>query len=54
MKSWSIQLLAALALVLASWLAWAGAAGSADTVRNPDKLVILSTTDVKGRTSPCG
>ena len=27
---------------------------SSGTVLQPDKLVILSTTDVKGKTSPCG
>ncbi len=32
----------------------AGAATKAAKVLEPDKLVILSTTDVKGKTSPCG
>ena len=32
----------------------AGAATRAAKVLEPDKLVILSTTDVKGKTSPCG
>ena len=28
--------------------------GAARSVRQPDQLVILSTTDVKGKTGPCG
>ena len=32
----------------------AGAAAKASKVLEPDKLIILSTTDVKGKTSPCG
>ncbi len=45
--------LAAVAAALAGLVvAGAGAPGAA--VKQPDKLVILSTTDVKGRTNPCG
>ncbi len=29
-------------------------AAGPSTVLQPDKLIILSTTDVKGKTSPCG
>jgi hypothetical protein len=47
-----LRLAAALAL-LAS-LALVGANARSDSSKNPDKLVILSTTDVKGKTSPCG
>jgi len=25
-----------------------------NTLKQPDKLIILSTTDVKGKTGPCG
>ena len=32
----------------------ASAASAADPILQSDKLVILSTTDVKGKTSPCG
>jgi 2',3'-cyclic-nucleotide 2'-phosphodiesterase (5'-nucleotidase family) len=41
-------MLAALALLVPA------ASFGAATPRNPDRLVILSTTDVKGKTSPCG
>ena len=41
-------------LVLLAALAMAGASAMSDSTRQPDKLVILSTTDVKGKTSPCG
>jgi hypothetical protein len=40
-----------LALVL---FALAGASALSDSLKEPDKLVLLSTTDVKGKTSPCG
>ena len=52
MKSPSSRLLASLVLALVTWLMLAGA--SAPAIKKPDKLVILSTTDVKGKTSPCG
>ena len=45
------MLAAALALALCTPLA---AAAPQPSVLAPDKLVILSTTDVKGKTSPCG
>jgi hypothetical protein len=51
MKSLSSTLLASLVLALLAFLL-AGAAPTA--IKKPDKLVILSTTDVKGKTSPCG
>ena len=38
-----------------SWLILAGAsAPKSSALLEPDKLIILSTTDVKGKTSPCG
>jgi hypothetical protein len=40
-------------LALLVWLL-SVAAGGAREIKQPDKLVILSTTDVKGKTSPCG
>ena len=52
MKSLISRLLAAAVLAVLSWLVLAGAAST--TSLQPDKLVILSTTDVKGKTSPCG
>ncbi len=54
MKSLSKRLLASLALALLAWLTLAGAASAPTAIKNPDKLVILTTTDVKGKTSPCG
>ena len=51
MKSLSSRLLASLVLALLVFLL-AGATPTA--IKKPDKLVILSTTDVKGKTSPCG
>jgi len=44
----------ALVLVALALLAMAGASALSDATKQPDKLVILSTTDVKGKTSPCG
>lgn len=51
MKTLAVRLAAVVILALAAW-ALSGASGSAPA--QPDKLVILSTTDVKGRTGPCG
>jgi ABC-type branched-subunit amino acid transport system substrate-binding protein len=31
-----------------------GASGRKEPILQPNKLVIISTTDVKGKTSPCG
>lgn len=31
-----------------------GASGKRGPVLQPDKLIIISTTDVKGKTGPCG
>ena len=36
------------------WLVLAGATSGTGAIQQPDKLIILSTTDVKGKTSPCG
>jgi hypothetical protein len=55
MKSWATRLSAGLALGLVLWIAVAGATAPAKAPKlQPNKLVILSTTDVKGKTSPCG
>ena len=59
MTSWATsgtKFSAGLALGVILWLALAGASTPAKTAPKlqPDKLVILSTTDVKGKTSPCG
>ena len=52
MKSLSSRILAVAVLAVLSWLLLASA--TAPKGLQPDKLVILSTTDVKGKTSPCG
>lgn len=45
----------AVALATIAVILLAGAAGKSNgPVMQPDKLIILSTTDVKGKTSPCG
>ncbi len=51
MKSLSARLLAATLVLLLAALTAAAARGP---LQQPDKLIILSTTDVKGKTSPCG
>lgn len=53
MKSLAVRLTALLAALLTMALL-AGAASRSAKVLEPDKLIILSTTDVKGKTSPCG
>ena len=44
----------ALSLLVLVVAVLAGASALSDTAMQPDKLIILSTTDVKGKTSPCG
>lgn len=53
MKSISTRFLTAAVLAVMSALLLLGAAAK-PTAQEPDKLIILSTTDVKGKTSPCG
>ena len=54
MKS-SLARIASLALLaLMAWIVIVGAAATQAPILQPDKLVILSTTDVHGETSPCG
>lgn len=52
MKSMMSRAVAALFLAAIAWLALSGA--TAPAPRQADKLIILSTVDVKGKTSPCG
>ena len=54
MKSNASRILAAAVLALVSWLLLAGATGGREPLLQADKLVIISTTDVKGKTGPCG
>jgi hypothetical protein len=53
MKSSATRLLASVLLAVLAWLALAGAAAKGP-VKSPGKLVVLSTTDVKGEIKPCG
>lgn len=53
MKFLSSRLMASAVLAILAWLALAGATAPT-AVKEPNKLIILSTTDVKGKTSPCG
>jgi hypothetical protein len=54
MKLWLSRILASSALAMIVVLLVAGAATTTSKILEPDKLIILSTTDVKGKTSPCG
>jgi hypothetical protein len=54
MKSLSSRIIATAVLAMLAILMLAGATAPKTSVKEPDKLVILSTTDVKGKTSPCG
>ena len=53
MKSIALRALAMLVLAALAVVALV-AATSPHKIENPDKLIILSTVDVKGKTSPCG
>jgi len=54
MKELATRVRVATALAVLILLAVVGANALSDAEKQPDKLVILSTTDVKGKTSPCG
>ena len=54
MKSVTSRVLISAVLAALAWLALAGANAPRTPIKEPDKLVILSTSDVKGKTSPCG
>ena len=54
MKSLAPRLLASLVLAILAWLVLAGATAARKPIKDPDTLIILSTVDVKGKTSPCG
>ncbi|HTM57939.1 MAG TPA: hypothetical protein VL123_05930 [Candidatus Udaeobacter sp.] len=54
MKSLASRVLLAALAAVAIWLVLAGAGASRAPVIQPDKLIIASTVDVKGKTSPCG
>jgi hypothetical protein len=55
MKTLLSRSLAVSVLAVACWMLLMGATTKTATpILQPDKLIILSTTDVKGKTSPCG
>ncbi|MBI1796850.1 MAG: hypothetical protein HY076_09035 [Candidatus Eisenbacteria bacterium] len=54
MKSLSPRILACAVLAILAWVVLAGASAPGPGIKEPDKLIILSTVDVKGKTSPCG
>ena len=55
MKPLAIRTFAAAAMALLVWVMLAAAtAPQGSLMLEPDKLIILSTTDVKGKTGPCG
>ena len=54
MKTLVSRILATAMLAAIAMLLLVAATPSKGTIAEPDKLVILSTTDVKGMTSACG
>jgi len=56
MKSLALKTLAGAVLAVVAWMLLAGAAAttSKSSILEPDKLIILSTVDVKGKAAPCG
>jgi hypothetical protein len=54
MKTLLSRILATALLAAIAWVLLAGASAPRKVTLEPDKLVILSTNDVKGKTDPCG
>ena len=54
MKPLAIRMFAAAVMAMIVWVMLAAATAPQGNLLEPDKLIILSTTDVKGKTSPCG
>ena len=54
MKWFATRMLASTLLAVLAWLVLAGATATKGPALEPDKLIILSTTDVKGEIKPCG
>lgn len=54
MKTLATRVLVLSFLAVLAWLMLVAASTPAGAPKQPDKLVILSTSDVKGKTSPCG
>jgi len=53
MKSFASRLFASALMAVLAWLALAGATAPKRPAE-PDKLIILSTSDVRGEVKPCG
>jgi hypothetical protein len=54
MKSLGSRFLAAAILATLAWITLSAASGRSGSDLQPNKLIILSTSDVRGKTSPCG
>jgi hypothetical protein len=54
MKTMLSRILATALIAAVAWVLLAGASAPRGKPLEPDKLVILSTNDVKGKTDPCG
>lgn len=54
MKTLLPRILATALVAAVAWVMLAGASAPRTSPLEPDKLVILSTNDVKGKTDPCG
>jgi hypothetical protein len=54
MKPLASRLRASALLAILASLVLLGATAPKASIQQSDKLIILSTTDVKGKTSPCG
>jgi hypothetical protein len=54
MKTLLSRILASALLAGIAGVLLAGASASRGNLLEPDKLVLLSTNDVKGKTDPCG
>ena len=55
MKSLALRLLAGTTLAVIAWMLLSSAAATPkSTLLEPDKLIILSTVDAKGKAAPCG
>ena len=50
----ALSRLSAAAVLAIVMLVISGASGTRGPILQPNKLLILSTTDVKGKTGPCG
>jgi len=54
MKLFLSRFVLAMIAAVFTWLLVASATPAKTTILAPDKFIVASTTDVKGKTSPCG